>query len=329
MIRHNINGWRNLIKMTTNLSKQRGRDTLGARFKKALTRDFQLYLLCIPALVFIFIFEYGSMYGVQLAFKDFDFAKGIWGSEWVGFKHFARFFTSYQFKSLLSNTLGVSLYQLLAGFPIPIIMALVLNQIKNERYKKFVQTVTYAPHFISVVVLCGMLIVFLSPSIGFINNLIAAFGGERIHFMGVPEYWKHIFVWSDVWQNTGWNAIIYVAALAGINPELYEAAKVDGASKLKCIWHIDLPGIAPTMTILLIMKMGSIMSLGYQKALLLQNTLNIDASEIISTYTYKIGLEQSQFSYSTAIGLFNTVVNIILLLIANTFSKKISDTSLW
>lgn len=315
--------------MTTNLSKQQGRGTLGARFKKALQRDFQLYLLCIPALVFIFIFEYGTMYGVQLAFKDFDFTKGITGSEWVGFEHFERFFTSYQFKSLLSNTLGVSLYQLFAGFPIPIIMALVLNQIKNERYKKFIQTVTYAPHFISVVVLCGMLIVFLSPSIGFVNNLIAMFGGERIHFMGVPEYWKHIFVWSDIWQNTGWNAIIYVAALAGINPELYEAAKVDGASKLKCIWHIDLPGIAPTMTILLIMKMGSIMGLGYQKALLLQNTLNIDASEIISTYTYKIGLEQSQFSYSTAIGLFNTVVNIVLLVIANAFSKKISDTSLW
>ena len=315
--------------MTTNLSKQQGRGTLGARFKKALQRDFQLYLLCIPALVFIFIFEYGTMYGVQLAFKDFDFTKGITGSEWVGFEHFERFFTSYQFKSLLSNTLGVSLYQLFAGFPIPIIMALVLNQIKNEKYKKFIQTVTYAPHFISVVVLCGMLIVFLSPSIGFVNNLIAMFGGERIHFMGVPEYWKHIFVWSDIWQNTGWNAIIYVAALAGINPELYEAAKVDGASKLKCIWHIDLPGIAPTMTILLIMKMGSIMGLGYQKALLLQNTLNIDASEIISTYTYKIGLEQSQFSYSTAIGLFNTVVNIVLLVIANAFSKKISDTSLW
>ena len=296
---------------------------------KVFRRDYQLYLLCIPALIFIFIFEYGTMYGVQLAFKEFDFVKGISGSEWVGFKHFERFFMSYQFKSLLFNTLGVSLYQLLAGFPIPIIMALVLNQIKNERYKKFVQTVTYAPHFISVVVLCGMLIVFLSPSTGIVNNFIASLGNERIHFMGVPSYWKHIFVWSDVWQNTGWNAIIYIAALAGINPELYEAAKVDGASKLRCIWHIDLPGITPTMTILLIMKMGSIMSLGYQKALLLQNTLNIDVSEIISTYTYKIGLEQSQFSYSTAIGLFNTVVNITLLLIANTFSKKISDTSLW
>ena len=329
MIRHNINGWRNLTKMTTNLSKQRGRDTLGARFKKALTRDFQLYLLCIPALIFIFIFEYGSMYGVQLAFKDFDFAKGIWGSEWVGFEHFERFLNSYQFRTLLLNTIGISLYMLIASFPIPIIMALVLNQIKNERYKKFIQTVTYAPHFISVVVLGGMIIVFLSPSVGIVNNLIASMGGERIHFMGVPEYWRHIFVWSDVWQNTGWNAIIYVAALAGINPELYEAAKVDGASKLRCIWHIDLPGIAPTMTILFIMKMGSIMNLGYQKALILQNSLNIDASEIISTYVYKIGLEQSQFSYSTAIGLFNTVVNIILLIVANAFAKKVGDSSLF
>ena len=253
--------------MTLKPSKQYVRNDLKRKVSKAFARDFQLYLLCIPALIFIFVFEYGSMYGVQLAFKDFDITKGITGSPWVGFEHFERFLGSYQFKTLLSNTIGISLYMLIATFPIPIIMALVLNQIKNRQYKKFIQTVTYAPHFISVVVLGGMIIVFLSPSVGIVNNLIASFGSERIHFMGVPQYWKHIFVWSDVWQNTGWNAIIYVAALAGINPELYEAAKVDGASKLKCIRYIDLPGIAPTMTILFIMKMGSIMNLGYQKAL--------------------------------------------------------------
>lgn len=308
------------------------RITRGARLKRAgiaLRRDYQLYLLCIPALIFIFIFEYGSMYGVQLAFKDYNLADGIWGSPWVGLKHFERFFNSYQFWMLLKNTLVISVYSLAAGFPIPIIMALILNQIKCEPYKKFIQTVTYAPHFISVVVLGGMLIVFLSPSVGIVNNFIAAMGGERIFFLGIPEYWKHIFVWSDVWQNTGWNAIIYVAALAGINPELYEAAKVDGASKWQCIRHIDLPGIAPTMTILFIMRMGSVMNIGFQKAFILQNALNSDASEIISTYVYKIGLEQSQFSYSTAIGLFNTVVNIILLVGANTIAKKVGDSSLW
>ncbi len=309
--------------------KLRPDNGVGKRFMLSLRRDYQLYLLCLPAVVFILVFEYGSMYGVQLAFKNFDITKGIWGSPWVGLEHFRRFFGSYQFWILLKNTLVVSIYSVVAGFPIPIIMALVVNQIRCEPYKKFIQCVTYAPHFISVVVLGGMLIVFLSPSVGIVNNFLAAIGAERVYFLGIPSYWKHIFVWSDVWQNTGWNAIIYVAALAGINPELYEAARVDGASKLKCILHIDLPGIASTMTILLIMRMGSIMNIGFQKAYILQNTLNIDASEIISTYVYKIGLEQSQFSYSTAINLFNSIVNIILLVGANAFAKRVGDSSLW
>jgi putative aldouronate transport system permease protein len=269
------------------------------------------------------------MYGIQLAFKDFDIAQGIWGSPWVGFKHFLRFFSSYQFWTVLKNTLSVSVYQLAAGFPIPIIMALLLNQMKHPRFKKFVQTVTYAPHFISVVVLGGMLMVFLSPGVGVVNHIISALGGEKIFFLARPELWKHIFVWSDIWQNTGWGAIIYIAALSGINPELYEAAKMDGASKRQSIMYIDLPGITQTMVILFILRMGSIMNVGFQKAYILQNSLNIDASEIISTYVYKVGLEQSRFSYSTAIGLFNTLVNIALLAGANFISKKVGETGLW
>ena len=237
--------------------KLRPDNGVGKRFMLSLRRDYQLYLLCLPAVVFILVFEYGSMYGVQLAFKNFDITKGIWGSPWVGLEHFRRFFGSYQFWILLKNTLVVSIYSVVAGFPIPIIMALVVNQIRCEPYKKFIQCVTYAPHFISVVVLGGMLIVFLSPSVGIVNNFLAAIGAERVYFLGIPSYWKHIFVWSDVWQNTGWNAIIYVAALAGINPELYEAARVDGAHELQIYSGIALPFLRPAWGTLLVFTFTS------------------------------------------------------------------------
>lgn len=297
--------------------------------KKIIFRDYQLYLLCLPALLYFIIFEYGPMYGIQLAFKDYIISKGIWGSPWAGFKHFERFFSSYQFWTVLKNTLGVSIYSLIAGFPIPIIMALLLNQTRNQSFKKIVQTVTYAPHFISVVVLCGMLMVFLSPSSGVINHIISALGGEKIFFLAKPELWRGIFVWSGVWQNTGWGTIIYIASLSSINPELYEAARIDGASKMQIILNVDIPGIASTMVILFILRMGTIMNVGFQKAYLLQNPFNLDVSEIISTYVYKVGLENTQFSYATAIGLFNTVVNIILLVSANYIAKKLGDSSLW
>lgn len=297
--------------------------------KKVFSRDYHLYLLCLPALIYIFIFDYVPMYGVQLAFKDFVISKGIWDSPWVGFKHFERFLGSYKFMTVLKNTLGVSLYELIVGFPIPIILALLLNQVRNLRFKKIVQTVTYAPHFISVVVLSSMLLIFLSPSIGVVNTIIASFGGEKINFMARPDLWKSIFVWSGIWQNAGWGTIIYIAALSSISPELYEAAKVDGASKFQIIRHVDIPGISQTMVILFILNVGSVMNVGFQKAYLLQNALNIDSSEVISTYVYKIGLEGSQFSYSTAIGLFNTIINIILLISANRIAKKLSGSSLW
>jgi len=299
------------------------------RFARALRRDWQLYLLCIPALIFIFVFDYGPMYGLQIAFRDFSARKGIWGSDWVGLENFMRFFRSPQFSILLKNTLGISIYSLLAGFPFPIILALILNQVRSGKFRKVVQMVLYAPHFISVVVLCGMLTVFMSPSTGILNNILASLGFDRVFFLGEASYFPHIFVWSDIWQNTGWGMIIYLAALSSISPELYEAAKIDGASKLKIIWHVDIPGILPQIVILFIMRTGSFMNVGFQKAFLLQTPLNLEASEIISTYVYKVGLLNAQFSYSTAIGLFNTVVNVILILMVNTICKKLNDTSLW
>lgn len=299
------------------------------KFNKALNRDWQLYLLCIPAIVFILIFNYGPMYGVQIAFKNYKTGLGIWGSEWIGFEHFERFFKSPNFKTILPNTLRISIYQLVAGFPFPVIIALLLNQVQHLKYKKFVQTTLYAPHFISIVVLASMITVFLSPSTGIVNVLLEKIGLDRVHFMGVPEYFEDIFVWSDVWQSAGWGSIIYIAALSAVNPELYEASRMDGASRLQQILYVDIPSILPTIVIMFILRTGQFMNVGFQKAFLLQNSLNLPRSEIISTYVYKIGLLNSQFSYSTAINLFNTVVNIILILSVNFLAKRLSEQSLW
>lgn len=294
-----------------------------------LVKDYQLYLFLLPGIIYFIIFNYIPMYGIQIAFREFVDIKGIWGSPWVGLEHFRRFLTSYQFWRLLKNTLGISIYSLVAGFPMPIILALMLNQTVNKRFKKLVQTVTYAPHFISVVVLVGMMQMFLSPRNGFINIIIQAFGGQPIVFLAKAEWYKTIYVFSGIWQGTGWGSIIYLAALAGINTELYEAAKVDGASKLQIIRHIDIPGIIPTAVILLILNLGRIMSVGFQKAFLLQNNMNLKSSEIISTYVYKVGIIEAQYSYSAAIGLFNTIINIILLVAVNKIAKKLTETSLW
>lgn len=305
------------------------RKPLGYRTKRALIRDWQLLALCILPIAYYIIFHYIPMYGVQIAFKDFYASKGIWGSDWAGFKYFERFFSSYQFWPLIKNTLTLSLAQLLFGFPIPIILAILLNQMKNTRFRKLVQTVTYCPHFISIVVLTGMLYIFLSPRTGLINNVITLFGGEAKHWLGDPASFSGIFVGSGVWQNAGWSAIIYIAALAGISPDLYEAAQMDGANKWQMIRHIDLPGIVPTATMMLILEVGKIMNLGFQKAYLLQNGLNISASEIIPTYIYKVGLVDAQYSYSAAISLFNNLINIILLLVVNKIAQKTSENSLW
>ena len=299
------------------------------RLLLTVKREYQLYLLALPAVVYLFIFHYMPIYGVQIAFKDFVAMKGISGSPWAGFKHFERFFNSYMFTRVMTNTLALSLLQLLISFPMPIILALLLNQVQAKPFKKIVQTVTYAPHFISIVVLVGMLELFLSPNTGIINLLLHTLGGEKKLFMGEPGYFRWIYVLSGVWQSTGWGSIIYLAALSAVDPGLYEAARIDGCSRFKLIVHIDFPSMLPTCVIMFIMNMGQMMSLGYQKAYLMQNTLNISTSEIIETYVYKVGLINSQFSYSAAIGLFTSLINILLLVLANKISKKLTDSSLW
>ncbi|MFZ2538537.1 MAG: ABC transporter permease subunit [Oscillospiraceae bacterium] len=306
-------------------AKARAKREKRAYFKN----NYDLYLFLVPAVIIILIFSYIPIYGVQIAFRDFSARKGIWDSTWVGLEHFQRFFDSANFWPLIWNTLSLSLYSLIAGFPIPIILAIMLNSLKHKRYRKLVQTVTYAPNFISTVVMSGMILLFLSPRIGVVNHLIGMFGINPVNFMGEVTMWRHIYVWSGVWQSAGWGSVIYFAALSGISPELHEAATVDGASKLQRIRHIDIPGILPTATVLLILSCGSILSVGFEKAFLLQNPLNLPVSEIISTYVYSMGLVHNDMSFSSAIGLFNSVINAILLISVNAISRKVSDNSLW
>ena len=295
-----------------------------------MKRSYMLYIFLLPAVILVAIFCYAPMYGVLMAFQNYSPSKGILGSPWVGLKWFETFFNMPRFWQILGNTLTLSVYSLLVGFPIPIILALMINSVESNRFKRVTQTVTYMPHFISTVVLVGMLTVFLSPRSGFLNHVLELFGAaENTYYMGVPDYFSHIYVWSGVWQDMGWNSIIYLAALTGVDQAPHEAAQVDGATKLQRVWHIDLPAIIPTMVILLIMSVGNIMSVGYEKVFLMQNDLNIMNSEVISTYVYKIGLTQQQFSYSSAIGLFNNGINFILLVAVNKLSAKLSGSSLW
>ncbi|MGZ9583279.1 ABC transporter permease [Paenibacillus marinisediminis] len=298
-------------------------------FKKKIWRNWELYLFIAPAFLYFLIFHYGPMYGVQIAFKNFIPTKGITGSPWVGFEHFERFFDSYYFWDLLWNTLSISLYELVVGFPLPIILALAFNEIKDGFFKRSVQTVTYAPHFISVVVMAGMIITFLSPSTGIIIHIIEFFGFDAPDFLTDPAWFKTMYVLSGVWQSTGWGTIIYLAALSGVDPMLHEAAVVDGASRLQRIWNINIPAIIPTIVILLILNMGNILGVGYEKILLLQNSLNMESSDVISTFVYRAGLIDAQYSFSTAVGLFNSVVNSILLVTVNFIAKRTSENSLW
>lgn len=295
----------------------------------SLKRNYELYLFLLPTLVYFLVFRYYPMYGVQIAFKNFNPVKGYLGSPWVGLQHFQRFFNSYQFMQLLKNTLGLSFLQLLITFPIPIILALLFNQVGNKKFKSIVQTVTYAPHFISIVVIVGMMNVFLSPSSGLINIILKFFGVKPVFFMALPELFKPIYIASDIWQSSGYNSVIYLAALAAVNPELYEASTVDGANKFQRMLHIDIPCLLPTMVTLLILNSGRIMSVGFEKAFLMQNPMNLEASEIISTYVYKVGLINAEYSFSTAVGLFNSVINLILLFTVNHISKRVSENSLW
>lgn len=296
---------------------------------RRILNNYELYLFILPTVIYFLIFHYAPIYGVQLAFKDFVATKGIWGSPWVGFKHFEMFFSSHYFWEIIGNTIGISLYALIAGFPIPIIFALMLNEISSKRYKKLVQTVAYAPHFISTVVMVGMLYIFLHPVYGIVNTLIKFLGFEPVDFINKPEYFKSLYVWSGIWQSTGWNSVIYFAVLSNIDPEQHEAAIIDGASRLQRIWYINIPVLIPTAIILLILNMGRIMSVGFEKVYLMQTPLNINASEVISTYVYKIGLQGARFSFTTAIGLFDSVINFLLLITVNKLAKKLSSTSLW
>lgn len=295
---------------------------------KRLKESWQWYLLLLPGLAYLLLFEYGPMYGVQIAFKTYRASKGIWGSEWVGLKHFLRFLNYPNFWKMIKNTLSITLYSL-ATFPIPVIFALFLNEIRRPRVKKTVQMITYMPHFLSEVVVCSLVILFLDMHSGPINNLIAALGGERVNFMAKPEAFTSIYVLSGLWQNLGWSSILYISALSSISQEEVEAAKIDGANRFQVMWHINLPSIMPTVVITFLMRMGSLLNVGFSKIFLLQNDLNLDKSRVISTYVYEIGLIGGQYSYSAAIGLFNNVVNIVILLLMNRIIKKISDTSLF
>lgn len=296
---------------------------------RLMRRNWVLYLLLLPALIYIAIFSYAPMYGIQIAFRNFNFADGITGSKWVGLKWFHFFFKSAKCWPLIRNTLVISFYSMIAGFPIPILLALMLHNIPSAKFKRTAQTITYLPHFISLVVVVGMISCFTSINSGWVNTLIEALGGERMYLMGKPEYYRHLYVWSGVWQEAGWGSIIYMAALTGVAPELHEAATIDGASKLQRIRHIDLPAILPTITIMLIMRCGSIMSVGFDKSYLMMNDLNMDVSEVIATYTYEMGLLSGKYSYSTAISLFNNVINFVFLTAVNKFAKVVSGSSLW
>jgi len=269
------------------------------------------------------------MLGTIIAFKDYSVVQGIMGSPWAGLKYFKLFFDNPAAWDLIKNTLFISLYDIAACFPLPIILAIALNEIRQGRFKKFVQIVTYAPYFISTVVLVSMIIVLTSPRLGIFNHILEAIGLHSINFMGDPGLFRSIYVWSDVWQFTGYSAVIYLAALSGIDTSLYEAAKIDGASRLQKIIHVDLPGIMPAITIILILTVGNVMGVGFEKIFLMQNPLNLDTSEVLSTYVYKMGLLNANYSFAGAIGLFNSVVNLILLLLANLFAKRISGNSLW
>lgn len=309
----------------------RASNLLFVAIRKQMKKSWQLYALLALPVIYVLVFKYYPMYGAQIAFKDYIASKGVAGSEWVGMKHFIRFFNSYEFVKLMKNTLIISLYSLLAGIPFPIILALSLNYVKNQLFKKSVQLITYAPHFISVVVMVGIVMELLDPRNGLVNMLLGQLGFEPINFMAKPEYFSSIYVWSGIWQNVGFSCIIYLAALAGVDPAQHEAAVIDGASKFQRMLHIDLPSIVPVMIILLILNTGHILDLGFEKVLLLQNPLNVRTSEVIDTFVYKVGLasQAMNYSYSTAINLFKSVIGLILLISVNQMAKKAKQESLW
>lgn len=295
---------------------------------RLIKRCRYMYLLMLLPILYYIIFCYGPMYGVLIAFKDYKIAKGVWASPWVGFKWFEKFLTDAYFWKLVRNTLLLNIYGLLWGFPIPIILALMLNEVSNSKFKRVVQTVSYLPHFISTVVICGMLINFLSLD-GLINQLLAALGLQKIQFLMQPKWFRTIFTASGIWQSCGWTSIIYLAALTSVDQQLIEAAHIDGANRFQRILHVTIPAITPTISIMLIMQLGRLMTLGYEKIILLYNGSTYETADTIATYVYRRGILNADYSYSTAVGLFQTVVGVILLVTANKVSNKLSETSLW
>ncbi|WP_243095284.1 ABC transporter permease [Lachnotalea sp. AF33-28] len=294
-----------------------------------MRKHWQFYLLIALPLIYIIVFCYIPMPGVLMAFERYSPSKGLLGSDWVGLQHFKQFFASPSSTRIIWNTLRIGLYSLIAGFPIPIILAVAVNEVANKRFKKSVQMITYAPYFISTVVLVGILAQITDPRLGVLNKIIELFGGDPINFMGNPKMFDHLYVWSGIWQGVGYNSVIYIAALAGVSKELQEAAVVDGASRWKRIWHVDLPSIRPQIIILLIFSVGNVLNIGYEKIYLMQNDLNIQTSEVISTFVYKVGLVNADYGFSTAVGLFNAVISIILLTTTNYIAKKTTDTGIW
>lgn len=312
---------------TTKCPKER-KTSLWEKIKNELYTNRYLYALAIPVVVYYLLFCYGPMFGIVVAFKNYQISEGILGSEWVGFKYFIEFFKGLYFDRTFRNTLLLSIYDIIFGFPIPIIFALMLNEIGNLKYKKAVQTITYLPHFISMVVLCGMIVDFFSRD-GIITKFLMLFGGPEIDYMGGAEYFRRIYVGTNIWQGFGWGSIIYIAAISGIDQELYEAAQIDGAKRLRQTWHITLPGIANTIILMLILRLGAVLSVGAEKVILLYNAGTYETADVISSYVYRMGLQGARYSYSTAVGLFQSVVNFIILIIANGVTKKINGSSLF
>ncbi len=302
--------------------------SLWQKIRKDFKKHKYVYAMALPMIVFFILFHYIPMGGIVIAFKDFNPRLGIHASKWVGLKHFKAFFSSIYFGRTIKNTLLISAYSLLWGFPASIILALLLNEITRERFKRVVQTVTYLPHFISLVVICGMIVDFTSTD-GLINSILANFGVEPTNLLTRPELFRTIYIGTGIWQDIGWDSIIYLSALSGINPTLYEAATIDGAGRWKQLWHVTLPGIAPTIIIMLILNIGGLMSVGFEKIILLYNPLTWETSDVISSYIYRKGIINANYSFSTAVGLFESAIGFTLLAGANKLSKKVSETSLW
>lgn len=313
----------------TTAGRNRERPRLRERVRKTWRRNKLLWLLFLPCLLYYLIFKYLPMFGLVITFKDYNLFKGIWASNWVGFKYYRMFLENPDFLLLMKNTFLLGLYRLVFGFPAPILLAILLNEVRKVSFKRLVQTVSYLPHFISNVIVASMVIMFLSPTGGLINNLLGGLGIGPVNFMNEPGFFRIIYVLSEIWQHIGWETIIYLAALTAIDPQLYEAAEMDGAGRLRRIWHITLPGISPAIVITLILNIGQVLEIGFEKVFLMQNPAIYETADIISTYVYRVGMQQGNFSYGASIDLFMGIISLVFIYSANWISRRISETSLW